>query len=54
MSLLNKSVQFQTDVTSWGEGVVVEELPGSDLVVIVDSDGETWRGPLDLVTPVLD
>lgn len=51
-TLLNRTVLFQTDVTSYGVGLVVEIYPDSDRVKVRDQDGGYWKGSIDQVTPL--
>jgi hypothetical protein len=50
--LLNRAVLFQTDVTSYGVGHVVEVYPDSDRVKVRDEEGGYWKGPMDQITPL--
>ncbi len=52
MSLIYATVEFQTDLDSFGEGIVVahEERTGS--LVIRDADGVHWRGVDDHIVVI--
>lgn len=47
-----QKVEFQTDHTSYGIGRVITIYPNTEEVKVLDDEGEVWRGPADLVTPV--
>lgn len=50
--LLHREVLFQTDITSYGVGRVVEVYPDSDHVKVRDEDGGYWKGSIDQITPL--
>ncbi|KDP87890.1 hypothetical protein CF70_033875 [Cupriavidus sp. SK-3] len=47
MDLTNARVEFQTDLTSFGEGVVIAHDSSNGRLVIRDDDGIHWRGDED-------
>ena len=47
MSLVNATVEFQTDLASFGEGVVLSHDEESATLVIRDDEGIHWRGAED-------
>lgn len=47
MSLKNATVEFQTDVNSFGESIVVAHDESIGNLVIRDADGIHWRGVED-------
>lgn len=52
--LLFKRVEFQTDVSSYGIGLVIAHVLATDeLTVIDEDDGSIWKGNAELVE-VLD
>ncbi|KJK22335.1 hypothetical protein UB46_22005 [Burkholderiaceae bacterium 16] len=44
MDLTNARVEFQTDINSFGEGVVIAHDSSNGRLVIRDDDGIHWRG----------
>lgn len=53
MSLVNATVEFQTDLASFGEGVVIAHDEGSGTLVIRDDEGIHWRGAEDHIVVIL-
>lgn len=51
-TLIHREVLFQTDITSYGVGHVVEVYPDSDRVKVRDQDGGYWKGSIDQITTV--
>ncbi|GLC91981.1 hypothetical protein Tamer19_13890 [Cupriavidus sp. TA19] len=47
MSLKNATVEFQTDIDSFGEGIVIAHDESDGSIVIRDADGIHWRGVED-------
>ncbi|SCU77758.1 conserved hypothetical protein [Cupriavidus necator] len=52
MSLKNATVEFQTDVSSFGEGIVVAHDESTGSLVIRDADGIHWRGVEDHIVVI--
>ncbi|MFS8980587.1 hypothetical protein PO002_40220 [Cupriavidus necator] len=53
MSLVNATVEFQTDLDSFGEGVVIAHDEETGGLVIRDDEGIHWRGVEDHVEVIL-
>ncbi|CAG9180209.1 hypothetical protein LMG23992_04170 [Cupriavidus laharis] len=53
MSLVNATVEFQTDVASFGEGLVISHDDESGTLVIRDDEGIHWRGAEDHIVVIL-
>ncbi|MDY7536442.1 hypothetical protein RGV33_33000 [Pseudomonas sp. Bout1] len=50
MTLLFKTVEFQTGSCSFGIGVVVEVNYDTEEVKVLEDGGDFWRGQLDQVS----
>ncbi|WP_181184540.1 hypothetical protein [Cupriavidus pinatubonensis] len=46
-------MEFQTDLASFGEGVVIAHDEGSGTLVIRDDEGIHWRGAEDHIVVIL-
>lgn len=53
MSLVNATVEFQTDLASFGEGVVIAHDEEAGTLVIRDDAGIHWRGAEDHIAVIV-
>ncbi|CAG9165796.1 hypothetical protein LMG23994_00819 [Cupriavidus pinatubonensis] len=53
MSLVNATVEFQTDLASFWEGVVIAHDEEAGTLVIRDDEGIHWRGAEDHIVVIL-
>lgn len=50
---IKSQVAYQTGIAEFGIGEVIAYNQDTEIVTVVDEDdGSTWRGPVDLTTPI--
>jgi len=47
--MIGQTVDFQTDITSYGRGVVTALDELTEIVTVIDEDGAEWTGPIDRI-----
>ena len=50
--LIGKTVEFQTDLTSFGIGQVIAVDLATERVSLVDDEGQRWNGNMDQIEDV--
>ena len=47
--LIGKTVEFQTDLTSFGTGQVIAVDQATERVSVIDAEGQRWNGNMDQI-----
>lgn len=50
--LIGKTVEFQTNITSFGTGQVIAVDLATERVSVIDSEGQRWNGNMDQIEDV--
>ena len=50
--LIGKTVEFQTNITSFGTGQVIAVDLATERVSVIDAEGQRWNGNMDQIEDV--